>query len=286
MSVVRRHHNSNYTVVPNAIFEDARLSIEAKGVLGYLLSRPHNWTVRLGHVAKTLEVGRDKMQRIFNELIEARYMFRDQRRGENQHWGEIEYVVFDEPIAPETRKPQPAFPCAAFPCAENTVAYQVLSLPSTDSIAAADARAREPACLISPEAFALRDELLRLMRLDPEDPQSIGMAYQVQSWLSKGWKPDVIRSAIDVVMARRSKAPRSLRYFEEAIAEAHAERDRPLPTATNVSRLPTGMNRNAKPTISEAARSLAERVRAEHEARFGSGESSAAPRLLSAVRGE
>jgi hypothetical protein len=30
--------------VPNAVFADTRLSVEAKGVLGYLLSRPHEGT--------------------------------------------------------------------------------------------------------------------------------------------------------------------------------------------------------------------------------------------------
>jgi hypothetical protein len=148
MSVIRRHHNGNFTIVPNAIFEDARLSIEAKGVLGYLLSRPHNWTVRLAQVAQTLRVGRDKMQRIFNELIDARYVLRDQSRLANQQWGSIEYVVFDEPLA--ANEPQPDFPCAAEPCtafprAENTVAYKGLKDNKTDSnkADADDAQARE-----------------------------------------------------------------------------------------------------------------------------------------------
>lgn len=45
-------------------------------------------------------VGRDKMQRIFNELIDERYVLRDQSRMPNQQWGAIEYVVFDRPVAP------------------------------------------------------------------------------------------------------------------------------------------------------------------------------------------
>jgi hypothetical protein len=162
MSVIRRHHNSNFTVVPNAIFEDARLSIEAKGVLGYLLSRPHNWTVRLEHVARTMMVGRDKMQRIFNELINERYVLRDQSRKANQQWEKIEYVVFDQPVATKSQdeslsepqpafprmEPQPCFPCAAepqpaFPCAENTVAYKELKENKTDSTKYSDATASD-----------------------------------------------------------------------------------------------------------------------------------------------
>jgi hypothetical protein len=209
MSVIRRHHNSNFTVVPNAIFEDARLSIEAKGVLGYLLSRPHNWTVRLEHVARTMMVGRDKMQRIFNELINERYVLRDQSRKANQQWEKIEYVVFDQPVATNSQEkflsePQPAFPCAAepqpaFPCAENTVAYKELKDNKTDSTkAAADAGAREPSkSLITPEAFTLSADLMRLQHLEEDDPRAIGTAYAVQAWLTKGWNADVIRSTVE-----------------------------------------------------------------------------------------
>ena len=39
MTIVRREHRAHFTIVPNAIFVDTRLSIEAKGVLGYLLSQ-------------------------------------------------------------------------------------------------------------------------------------------------------------------------------------------------------------------------------------------------------
>jgi hypothetical protein len=42
VTIVRREHRAHFTILPNAIFLDERLSIEAKGVLGYLLSRPHS----------------------------------------------------------------------------------------------------------------------------------------------------------------------------------------------------------------------------------------------------
>jgi hypothetical protein len=54
-------------------------------------------------------------------------------------------------------------------------------------------------------------------------------SYIVQGWLTKGWSADLIRQGVDVVMGRRGEAPTSIRYFEKAIAEAHAERDRALP---------------------------------------------------------
>ena len=82
------------------MFADTRLSIEAKGVLGYLLSRPHKWHVRLEHVARALKVGRRKLQRIFRELIGAGYVTREPRRFVAGHrFGDLDYVVRDAPLA-------------------------------------------------------------------------------------------------------------------------------------------------------------------------------------------
>lgn len=99
MTIVRREHRAQFTI--NAIFRDDRLSIEAKGVLGYLLSRPHNWQVRLDHVGRKLRIGRKKLQRIFRELIGAGYVTREQARTAGAYrFCEIDYVVRDVPMAP------------------------------------------------------------------------------------------------------------------------------------------------------------------------------------------
>jgi hypothetical protein len=101
MTIVRCEHRAQFTILPNAIFRDDRLSIEAKGVLGYLLSRPHNWQVRLDHVGRKLRIGRKKLQRIFRELIGAGYVTREQARTAGAYrFCEIDYVVRDVPMAP------------------------------------------------------------------------------------------------------------------------------------------------------------------------------------------
>ena len=101
MTIVRREHRAHFTVVPNAVFADDRLSVEAKGVLGYLLSRPHKWRVRLEHVGRTLKVGRRKLQRIFRELIAAGYVTREHQRFAAGHrFGDLDYVVRDVPLEP------------------------------------------------------------------------------------------------------------------------------------------------------------------------------------------
>jgi hypothetical protein len=265
MTIVRRQHNSRFASLPNAIWEDPRISIEAKGVLGYLLSRPHNWHVRPQQVGQILDVGKDKLQRIFQELISAGYVTREQNRDDAGSFGSMEYVVRDETVAslPQPENPQTAKPHAADPQPANPAAYKRLNLQKTESTkeAADDARAsRPPKSLISPEAFSLADDLMRLQRIDRDDPRCIGMAYAVQGWLTKGWNADVIRQTVETVMARCTSPPRTLRYFEPAIAEAHAERDRPLPIAqtpsnTNVKIYGTSQNQSG---VVAAARRLAQ----------------------------
>lgn len=109
-----------------------------------------------------------------------------------------------------------------------------------------DARA-SPGCAITPEAFALCDELMRLQRLEKDDPRCIASAYAVQAWLTKGWKYEVIRSTVDIVMSKRADAPSALRYFEKAIAAAHAEFDRPLPVAVIQEEKPHVVRKTVRP---------------------------------------
>lgn len=75
------------------------LSVEAKGVLGHLLSSPRKWHVRLDHIGRTL-VGRKKLQRIFRELIATDYVTREAQRIVDRHrFGEIDYVARDMPVS-------------------------------------------------------------------------------------------------------------------------------------------------------------------------------------------
>jgi hypothetical protein len=261
MTVVRRRHNGNFVTVPNRVLDDKRLSLEAKGLLCWLLARPNDWTFKLALIGPFLDIGRDKIEKLFRQLIDAGYVDRIQERTDGR-WGPVEYCVFDEPqsfakqvpgageaetvahhdtaASPHPEKPGPVKPVPV---------NQGALIKQKDTKTADDACAREPSrSLISPGAYALCDDLMRLQHLEKDDPRSIGVAYSVQSWLTGGWNADVIRQAVETVMSRRTEPPRSIRYFEGAIAQAHAERDRPLPVAqppnNNISRVANGTHRN------------------------------------------
>jgi hypothetical protein len=117
--IIRREHNGNFTIVPNAIFNDRRLSIEAIGLLGYLLSRPPNWTARHGHLRKTLRMGRMRFERAMWELMSAGYVERDklQPRSQGNQFSAYNYVVLDVPtVQPPGQPPLSGFPLRVSRC--------------------------------------------------------------------------------------------------------------------------------------------------------------------------
>lgn len=67
-----------------------------------------------------------------------------------------------------------------------------------------------------------------------DDPRWLGSYGRVQRWLAEGFDPDLdILPTVERLMARRGQdPPRSLAYFDQAIADAKARRLKPMPEAT------------------------------------------------------
>ena len=63
-TIIRLEKVARYFVVDNALFSDAQLSWEARGLMGYLLSKPDDWRVRLYDLVAHGPAGQHKIQRI------------------------------------------------------------------------------------------------------------------------------------------------------------------------------------------------------------------------------
>ncbi len=61
------------------------------------------------------------------------------------------------------------------------------------------------------------------------DPRWSGDFGRIEQWLANGWTRDDILKTVTRIMGARSGPPRSVKYFEQAIADAHAARIKPLP---------------------------------------------------------
>ncbi|WP_208153300.1 helix-turn-helix domain-containing protein [Sinorhizobium medicae] len=129
-TIRRGVRNARYAAIPNHVFEDARLSMEARWLLSYLLSKPDNWTVVIGDIIKKGNCGRDKARKMIAELVDIGYAEREQQR-EDGKFGASVLVIFDEPrcataaenaaeasgvaILPQTDLPATALPAPVSP---------------------------------------------------------------------------------------------------------------------------------------------------------------------------
>lgn len=109
MAIRKSKHISNYTVIPNEIFNSG-LSIEAIGLLSYFLSLPHDWVIYKTTLHTSLNIGRDKLDKIFKELTDNKYI----KSTKSNNNGKItyEHIVYDKPfteipltVNPSTEKP-------------------------------------------------------------------------------------------------------------------------------------------------------------------------------------
>lgn len=76
MSIFRIQKTSNYTVLSNDLLCDTSITFEARGLLCYLLSKPHNWEVRFNDLIAASPAGMRVVRRIVSELEEHGYMKR------------------------------------------------------------------------------------------------------------------------------------------------------------------------------------------------------------------
>jgi hypothetical protein len=77
IAIVRLPKVEKYFTASNALFSDSRLSWEARGLMGYLLSKPDNWQVRVYDLVRNGPAGAHKIGRVLRELERAGYLTRE-----------------------------------------------------------------------------------------------------------------------------------------------------------------------------------------------------------------
>lgn len=122
MPIVRMEKRDEpYAQICRSTLQDETLTYEAIGMLAHLLSRPQNWQISPTQLQR--HCGRDKVYRILNELIKARYIKKQVIRNEAGAFVDTEYVVFETPFTenpqPFPEKPYTENPDAAKPTLKN-----------------------------------------------------------------------------------------------------------------------------------------------------------------------
>jgi hypothetical protein len=131
VAIRRGTHTENFTVLPNELINDASMSLEARGLLILLLSKPAGWQIsNAGLVAMLANgahpVGRDLVGRMLREIVAAGYMVRSQEQLPDGTFGPTDYEVHsvrygwaaDQPL---TAKPSTVQPLTVNPLQESNV---------------------------------------------------------------------------------------------------------------------------------------------------------------------
>ncbi len=100
-TIVRAPKLEKYFKVANAVFSDERLSWEARGLMGYLLSKPDDWQVRLHDLVRRGPAGEHKIRRMLRELDAAGYLRRERFRRFDGTFSWT-FTIFEDPALAET----------------------------------------------------------------------------------------------------------------------------------------------------------------------------------------
>jgi len=94
--IFRLEKKERYARIANSVFEDGRLSWEARGLQGYLLTKPDDWQVRLFDLIARGPAGQHKVRRMLRELEEIGYLHRKRVRRKDGTFGWI-VIVLEHP---------------------------------------------------------------------------------------------------------------------------------------------------------------------------------------------
>lgn len=92
--IIKNHHTLNFTTISNSFAQDKSLTLELRGFGTYLLSMPSNWNINPNQLRSELNIGRDKVTKLINELIEKGYMFKQQKDPSFSKKGELKNIYY------------------------------------------------------------------------------------------------------------------------------------------------------------------------------------------------
>ncbi|MFE6871461.1 hypothetical protein ACFVFS_33540 [Kitasatospora sp. NPDC057692] len=177
MQIHRSAHARSFTVLPNGLLQDRRLSYTARGLLADLLSRPDGWREDGRHMADTSVQGRGAVRRALKELTDAGY-YRVVRVRLPDGTIRSEAHVFDVP--------QLGPPGAARPVAGGRDTGRPDALPGKNP----EEVPTLPAELPDEQTRAAVAALFRAIRPEPRlrlgEPEAQALAPLVGQWLERG----------------------------------------------------------------------------------------------------
>ncbi len=243
------------------------MSLEARGLMLYLLSKPRGWKVRVDDIVQNCRVGRDKAYGLLNELIQLGYVIRKKIRNFGRYVKTV-YEFFGEKRVPLTGYQQMALPLpelqekalnaplpdytdTAEPLPENPHAYKRKNYITTRNgwpavvpnvcfsgfIEPSTETETQSPPASPPTKRSETDKRIDLMiekggqALSPKLKNLREKAYQALTyWLEQGcdFERDIIPAIVDRSYGQPPAKAGGWGYFDAAVSEARAMRMTPM----------------------------------------------------------
>jgi hypothetical protein len=104
MSIIRVFKQKNFSIISNVALNDTTISMKAKGIWAYLLSKPDDWQVYVSQLIKSCIDGKHSIYAGLKELKQAGYIEHVAIREGGKIIG-YEYIVNEEPVRKEKKEP-------------------------------------------------------------------------------------------------------------------------------------------------------------------------------------
>lgn len=95
---VNKPNTKGYTIIMNKMLQDKELSLEAKGLLGFILTLPEDWDYSINGLAIITNQTYNKVNKIIRELISKGYIVRTKLNPNETSSGRFEYIydIYEE----------------------------------------------------------------------------------------------------------------------------------------------------------------------------------------------
>lgn len=114
--IIRNKKQKNYTIVFNDVLNNSKMSLKAKGLLVFMLSKPDVWDFSINGLKSQLKEGRDSLSNGLKELEDNKYLKRVKIRNEKGRFLTYEYELYEKPFSEE---PNTDIPITDFPTSVN-----------------------------------------------------------------------------------------------------------------------------------------------------------------------
>lgn len=166
---VSKDKKNPYFVMNKSGINDPDLSLKAKGLLSYLISKPDHWYVNYNDIIKHSKNSVYSVRSAVAELLSHGYMKRTQLRKSDGQFGYYDYIVYEKPLLINIRKnrlsPHSGFPHTVPPLTDNftLLSNDLENVMSTTTTPAAKNLKSPALAVVDPAALEMKKETILLL---------------------------------------------------------------------------------------------------------------------------